>query len=217
MLVVYKLVGNVALGQAAFSQVGFVAAATTWDAFPPADLGPQSGIPQRVSVGDDRILTACVRNGKLYCCHAVMLPTGAPTRSAVQWWEIDMSNWTVVQVGRIDDPTGKVCYSAPSLSVNRQNDLLIGHARFSANIHPSGAFTFRNAGAPQPANVYAAGQSTYFKTFGGTSNRWGDYSQTQVDPTNDTDFWTVQEFAGTLANNWATKWAHIVPPPAAVA
>ena len=27
-------------------------------------------------------------------------------------------------------------------------------------------------------------------------NRWGDYSSTVVDPVNDTDFWTVQEYAG---------------------
>jgi hypothetical protein len=143
--------------------------------------------------------------------------TGAPTRSGVQWWEIDLANWSVLQVGRIDDPTGAVCCAAPSLSVNAQNDLLIGHAQFSSNIHPSGGYMLRRAGGqPQPSNLFALGQNTYFKTFGGPTNRWGDYSHTQVDPLNDVDFWTVQEFAGGVPDNWATKWAHIVPPPAGV-
>ena len=122
-------------------------------------------------MGDDRILGACVRNGRLYCCQAVMLPTGGPTRSAVQWWEIDVANWSVLQVGRIDDPTGAVCCAAPSLSVNAQNDLLIGHAQFSANTHPSGGYMLRSAGGqPQPSNLFAPGLNTYFKTFGGPSN-----------------------------------------------
>ncbi len=118
-----------------------------------------------------------------------------------------MATWTVLNVGRIDDPTAAVSYSAPSLAVNAQNDLLIGHAAFSGNIHPSGAYTLRTAGtAPSPSNLFASGLNTYFKTFGGPSNRWGDYSHAQVDPTNDRDFWTVQEFADAPANTWATMW-----------
>ena len=216
LLVVFKLSGNVALGQATLTQLGFLATALTWDAFPPADLGRQLGSPTRVAVGDDRILAACVRNRKLYCCQAIMLPTGAPTRSAVQWWEIDTENWSVLQVGRIDDETGAVSCAFPSLSVNAQNDLLIGHAQFSTNIHPSGGYMLRSAGAqPQPSNLFAPGRNTYFKTFGGPANRWGDYTLTQVDPLNDVDFWTVQEFADAQTDTWATKWAHIVPPPPA--
>jgi hypothetical protein len=214
-LVIYRLSGNVALNQATLTQVGFLGTALNWDSFPPGELGQQTGISNRVAVGDDRILGACIRNSKLYCCHAVMLPTGGAARSAVQWWEIDMATWTVLNVGRIDDPTAAVSYSAPSLAVNAQNDLLIGHAAFSGNIHPSGAYMLRTAGtAPSPSNLFASGLNTYFKTFGGPSNRWGDYSHAQVDPTNDRDFWTVQEFADAHANTWATMWANVPVPEA---
>lgn len=220
LLVVFKLAGNVALGNATLTQLGFLATPLTWDPFSQGDIGPQSGTPNRVSVGDDRIQSVCIRNGKLYCCHTVMLPAGGPTRSAVQWWEVDTSNasnWSVLRVGRIDDPTGATFFSAPSHAVNSQNDLLIGYAQFSAGIHPSGAYMLRSAGSqPQPSNIFAPGQNTYFKTFGGSSNRWGDYSYAQVDPTNDVDFWTVQEYASSTVDTWATKWAHVVPPPAAV-
>src|SRR5262249_13985626 len=49
-------------------------------------------------------------------------------------------------------------------------------------------------------------------------NRWGDYSATVVDPVNDTDFWTLQEFAaipvglGANRDRWGTWWANVVPP-----
>ena len=49
-------------------------------------------------------------------------------------------------------------------------------------------------------------------------NRWGDYSSSQTDPANDTDFWTIQEYSGVvrdfgigLAGNWETWWAQIKP------
>jgi hypothetical protein len=214
-IVINKLSGNVALNQATLTQVGFLGTASTWDPFPPGDLGPQSGTPSLVSVGDDRILGVCFRNRRLYCCHAVMLPTGAPTRSAVQWWEIDVANWSVLQVGRIDDPQGAICYSAPSISVNAQDDLLIAHAQLSAAIHPSGAYALRSSGSvAMPSNVFAPGQNSYFKTFGGGTNRWGDYSHAQVDPANDIDFWTIQEFADAQADRWATMWARVAVPSA---
>ena len=46
-----------------------------------------------------------------------------------------------------------------------------------------------------------AGDGAYFKTFSGTENRWGDYSATVVDPVNDTDFWTIQEYAANPVGN----------------
>jgi hypothetical protein len=68
------------------------------------------------------------------------------------------------------------------------------------------------------------GEGAYFKTFGGGRNRWGDYSSTQVDPSDDTSIWTVQEYAGAPAGagdgsgRWSTWWGKVVggaaaPPP----
>src|SRR5207237_1896328 len=55
-------------------------------------------------------------------------------------------------------------------------------------------------------------------------NRWGDYSAAQTDPVNDTDFWSVQEYSGTvrdfgigLAGNWETWWAQVSPTATAPA
>lgn len=210
-LVCYRLSGNVATGTAALTRVGFLTVAQTWAAFPPGDIGPQTGTNELLSVGDDRLLSVCYRNGKLYCCHAIMLPTNNPTRSAVQWFEIDTATWNVLNVERIDDQTGTTFYSAPSLAINQDGHVMIGHAHFSPNTHGSGAFSLRGAaGAFGAPTIFAPGLNTYKKpaTFGGTSNRWGDYSHTQVDP-NDGDFWTVQQFADDSPDTWSTMWTKV--------
>ena len=71
-------------------------------------------------------------------------------------------------------------------------------------------------GIPQIA--YTSLASNYVNAPGGT-NRWGDYSWTTLDPTNQNDFWLFQEYA--LSNSsWGTVTTEIgtaVPEPAGVA
>jgi len=64
--------------------------------------------------------------------------------------------------------------------------------------------------------VYKAGLAPYNKTFGTTRNRWGDYSNTIVDPANDTDMWTLQEYAALPrggSDRWGTWWGQLIAPP----
>jgi hypothetical protein len=65
---------------------------------------------------------------------------------------------------------------------------------------------------------FKSGEDSYWKQQLGTpnQNRWGDYSAAQVDPVNDSDFWTVQEYStprvGSLTNlsgRWAVWWANV--------
>jgi uncharacterized repeat protein (TIGR01451 family) len=66
--------------------------------------------------------------------------------------------------------------------------------------------------------VLKPGEGQYYK-IGVVSqkNRWGDYSSTVVDPANDRDMWTIQEYAatpaGTGVNNgdgrWGTWWGKL--------
>jgi hypothetical protein len=217
-LAVWKITGSPANNTTAITRVGFVPGNRTWDSFPPvAEFAPQSGIPDKLDVGDDRMLSVVHRGSTLYCCHTIMLPAGAGTRSAVQWWEIPTASWTAT-VGLLDDPTGSIFHAFPSMAINKDGDILIGHAQFSDQIHPSGAYLLVPAGGgPQRAGIFAPGQAPYVQRFGGPKNRWGDYSSTQVNHEDDASFWTIQEYASQNANKWATKIAKItVPPPAVV-
>ena len=102
----------------------------------------------------------------------------------------------------------------PSPSTNT-NDVLIGYSRFSADQYASANYAFRYgsdpAGTLNDDTVLKAGEASYYKIFR-TMNRWGDYSATVVDPVNDRDLWTIQEYAETPisgSDRWGTWWGMI--------
>ncbi|MBI3406409.1 MAG: hypothetical protein HY046_13225 [Acidobacteria bacterium] len=192
-----------------------------WTSFQPGgDFAPQMGIAVNINAGDARILNVVVRNNSIWAAHTVFLPAGAPTHTAAQWWQISLGG-TVQQFGRVEDPTGNIFYAYPTIAVNSQNDVLLGYSSFSATQFASANYSFR-AGS-DPANTMQqdaslkAGVALYNKTLGGSSNRWGDYSATLVDPMNDRDLWTIQEFASAPPlfgqGRWATWWGKITVSP----
>lgn len=211
----YAVTGSIPAGNLALNRVGFIqATGVIWDSFPPTrDFAPQQGTPQRLATGDDRILGAVFRNGTLWLSHTVFLPAGGPTRASAQWLQAQSGTWNVLQIGRIDDPTGQEFYAFPTLAVNQKGRALIGMSRFTATQFASSAYAIREPSDPpgtmRTPNVYMSGLNSYFKTFGGGINRWGDYSSTQVDPLNDLDLWTIQEYASANQNFWATRWAQV--------
>ena len=196
-----------------------VVTADFWADTPPVtNFAPQSGTTNKVTTNDARMHNVVYRNGALWCTHHVYLPNNAPTRSSIQWWQVSVTG-DILQRGLVDDPTNGFFYAFPSIAVNRNNDVLIGYSSFSLSQFPSAGYSFRNSGDPsgtlQPSTVFKAGEAKYFKTFSGTRNRWGDYSNTQVDPIDDTAFWTIQQYAANPAggvDRWGTWWAQVTPP-----
>lgn len=181
----------------------------------PSGSAPQLGSSARINVNDARIINAVLRNGSLWATHNVFLPVTGTRYSAVQWWQITPAGG-VQQFGRIEDPAGVIWYGFPSIGVNRNNDVLIGYSTFSAQQYASGNYSFRYASDPpgtlQSDFLLKAGEAPYFKTYGGGRNRWGDYSVSVVDPANDLDLWTIQEYAATPASGWdrwGTWWGKI--------
>jgi hypothetical protein len=192
-----------------------------------SDFAPQLGTTQKLQTNDDRINNCVFRNGKVWCSHNVFYPFSGTTnqRSSIMWWQIDTTG-TPNQVGVIDDPTAVKFYSFPSIAVNSSNDALLGFSTFSSSIYPSAAYALHMHSDPvdsmRPMFIYRHGQKSYYRTFGGTENRWGDYSGTCVDPRNDNDFWTIQEsvpnYSGAISSSlWDTWWARVqvCPTPAA--
>lgn len=179
-------------------------------------------------------------------------------RSGVQWWQINpaivgtAAGTPPIQRNIIADPIADNChngvggtrttgscisaatqrgdfYAYPNISVNANNDVLIGYSRFSPLTLPKAAYSFRAAGDPpntfRDSMTFREGQGNYNIGAGSPFNiRWGDYSSTMVDPVNDTDFWTIQEYAldqreifgpGGFAGLWSTWWALIKPSTSA--
>ncbi len=182
---------------------------------------PQLGSAPPIETGDRRMQSCSYRNASLWCVHHIFLPAANPTRTAVQWWQLTTAG-AIQQRGRIDDSSGATFYAYPSIAVNANSDVLIGYSRFSASQYASANYSFRlscnAANTLQSDAVLKAGEGPYYK-IGVVSqkNRWGDYSSTVVDPANDLDMWTIQEYAatpvGTGANNgdgrWGTWWGRV--------
>jgi len=199
-----------------------------------SDILPQSG-GSPIASADARIGNAVFRNGHVYYAQTIGLPAGGeagnPRRTAVQWVELDRSG-AFVQGGRIVDRSatadnGGRWYAYPSISVNADDDVLVGFSIFRSTSFASAGYAFRyGSDAPNTMRdpvTLKAGEGNYYKTFGGSRNRWGDYSSTQVDPVDDHALWTLQEYAGRPSGagdgsgRWATWWGKIggpgVPPP----
>jgi hypothetical protein len=145
----------------------------------------------------------------------------------VLWLQLHKSG-TFADGGVIEDPTGK-WFMYPTIAVNRFHDVLVGFTQTSASEYASAAYALR-AGTDPPgtmrdAQVYKPGEGHFNLPYGGGVNRWGDYSHTVVDPSDDTTLWTIQEYAraqvgaGPGSGRWGTWWASVNPrapqPPGA--
>ena len=182
------------------------------------DFAPQRGIWYKIDTGDSRLQNCVLRNAAVWCTHTVFLPAGSPTRAAIQWFQIDPSALSVVQLGRIDDPQGITFYAFPSIAVNRAGDVLIGYSRFTSNDYPGAAFSWRKAqdpaGAMRTPVLFKPGEAPYAGIGADEgSNRWGDVSGTVVDSADGLTFWTIQQYAATPTDHylgrWGTWWASV--------
>ncbi len=94
-----------------------------------------------------------------------------------------------------------------SAAMDNQGNLALGYSASSAAINPD----IRYAGrlASDPVNTLAQGEATLHAGTGsqiGTGNRWGDYSDLTVDPSDDCTFWYTQEYYSTTATfAWRTR------------
>jgi hypothetical protein len=141
---------------------------------------------------------------------------GTTTHNIVHWIVLDATTDAVLQQGTISDPNFDFFY--PSIAANAEGDVVLA---FNRSGGPA-------AGAAGNISSYAAVGTTTngVLTFGspflleaglvddyllgpqfGTTNRWGDYSATTVDPNDPLDFWTVQEIPILPAANGQSRWA----------
>ena len=178
---------------------------------------------------------AVFRNGRVWYAQSIALPAGGLTvasRFAAQWTALN-ADGVFSDGGRVEDATAQIFnggkhYSYPSIAVNKSDDVLLGFSEFESDDYVDAGYTFRlgadAAGTMRDPVVYKEGEDYYQKTFSGTRNRWGDYSHTVVDPTNDRDLWTIQEYSqlrqgatgqGSNDSRWSTWWAKVVTPAAA--
>jgi hypothetical protein len=119
---------------------------------------------------------------------------------------------------RITDPSGALdntrrSFAYPSLAVNGLGDVAIGFTGSSARDYLTAYATGWKGSSTDPQGIapLKAGLSP-FERLDGSQAGWGATSATCVDPSDDTTFWTVQEYAeerGTTSGIFGTWWAHL--------
>jgi hypothetical protein len=173
---------------------------------------PQPETSERLESLGDRIMTPVVyqnRNGteSLWADHTVMpdYPAG-PT--AIRWYQFDVTGgkFPVTPVQQQDWSNGNdgLWRWMPSIAVDQSGNTVIGYSTSSTAIFPAIRYAGRLAADP-PSNL-AQGEAVMFPGVGSHSGvRWGDYTRTDVDPSNGMDFWHINQYAsGTVYKNGTT-------------
>ena len=199
-------------------------------------LGNTGGGNGELDASDTRLMSAQVRNGNLYTSHGITVkPDGtavsssvfdATGRNALRWYRINNLATTpaVADSGTVYDSTasGNVRWFAfPGIQVNGQGHMAIGFTASGPVQRINAGFTGRLVsdppGATDPPFIYTNALQAYNPPGdpgGGFGRRWGDYSYTSVDPTDDMTMYTIQEYASAL-DTWGVRVTRLnAPEPA---
>jgi len=169
----------------------------------------QKGTLQTLEGSVAKIGNCIYRNNSLWFCQSALLPSTSPNYCAAQWWQVNPSNNSVIQFGRIEQ--AGVYHFYPSIAVSSANDVIVGYCKSSPNHYASAAYSVRafsdSANTMRSENVFKPGLAGYYKVYSGGRNRWGDYTGTCIDPSTNS-FWVFGQWANT-SNRWATQIAAV--------
>jgi hypothetical protein len=174
------------------------------------DLVPQQGTAQKLDTLGDKIMTPVVyqnRSGteSLWADQTIIenYPSG-PT--AVRWYQFDVTGGnfpaTPVQQQTWDNAGDGLWRWMPSIAVDQSGNTVIGYSTSNTTIFPSIRYAGRLESDP-PGNL-AQGEAIMtpgVSAFGG--NRWGDYTRTEVDPSDGMSFWHINQYAQN--GDWHTR------------
>lgn len=173
----------------------------------PNDAG-QLGGTQTIDGGGSYIRNEPVfRNGKLYIVHAVKSGTGG-AYSSVRYVAFNVATNTAVE----DQAMGADGYFHfyPAIEVDSNNNLAFTYSRSATNQYAGAYYTTKpnDVATMTGSKVLKAGAGYYYKTFGGTRNRWGDYNGAWIDPATNS-IWLLTEYAA-ATNTWGTWIGELV-------
>ncbi len=167
---------------------------------------PQSGSATDIEVNDRRCLSAVWRNNKLWATFQIEPNTGANNgQTTAMAAELNASGSgatfdAAYELGGEDISTGATTFF-PSISVDTNNDAYVGLSISNSDIFVGSYAVGINGttGVISSTLTAQAGTDDYVRTFGGSQNRWGDYSNTRLDPS-DGSIWTINKIAITNGN-----------------
>ena len=172
---------------------------------------PEQGTLSLDGLGDRLMFRNQYRNFGSYetfvTCHSV---NTNGTVAGIRWYEYRRTGGTfsLYQQSTYAPGDGKSRWMA-SIAMNALGDIGMAYSVSSSTMFPSISFTGRKASDPLNQMTIAEGVIHTGTVSMTTYSRWGDYSAMNVDPVDNTTFWTTQEYVGTFGGwcPWATKIA----------
>ena len=176
---------------------------------------PQSGTSNLINTNDRRTQKAVWRNNALWTTFTVVPNSGVDAgQVTAHWVKVNTSTLTISDQGNIggeDIATGTYTFF-PSIAVNSNGDAIIGFAASAPTIYPGSYYAARYSSTPAgtvlASQVLRAGLDYYVRKFGGTRNRWGDFSGSSVDPSDDQTFYIFNQYAltrGSILTSYPTE------------
>jgi len=175
---------------------------------------PQKGTTSKLDTLGDKIMTPVVyqsRSGteSLWASGTVCTDSNCAGPTGIRWYQFNVTGGTFPST-----PTQQQTWTnnndglyrfMPSIAVDSCGDTVLGYATSSSAAFPGIHYGGRLES--DPPNNLSQGEAVLFDgTAGQTSNRWGDYSMTTVDPADGATFWHVGEYYTTLTSfNWHTR------------
>ena len=172
------------------------------------DCVPQPGTDQRLDAQGDKIMARLVyrRLGdqeSIVAVHSVATESGG---GGVRWYEFRMDpDWNVklYQQGTYAPDTNYRWMASPA--IDGLGNIGIGYSFGGAEHYPGQRFAGRLAGDPLgmltlKERILVEGE--YFQARG---NRWQDYTQTAIDPTDDMTIWYVGDYIKKGAESYSTR------------
>jgi hypothetical protein len=200
----------------------------------PATVNPEP-VPQgshgNLDPLDDRLFEAMISrkpNGSLslWTAHNIEVNSSGVAsstggRDADRWYELGTLSTTpsLIQSGTLFDSAASSprYFWIPSIAANGQGHASLNSSTagsgFFAQVASSGHLASDAAGLTEPFDITQTSSSSY-QVGQANPKRWGDYSQTVVDPTDNQTFWTFQEYAD-ATNSWGVRVIKLKAPPPA--
>jgi len=191
-----------------------------------------SSSKRRLSSLDERLFAAAIHKNKitgastLWTAHNIEVNSSGVGavgggRNGSRWYEIGNLSGapTLNQAGTLFDsaaanPRG---FWIDSVSVSGQGHMALGSSYASVNdfagVATAGRFRTDVLGTIQ-APTLAQVSSTAYNVQNVDGQRWGDYSQTIVDPADDMTLWTIQEWCD-ATDSWGVQVVQLKAPPPA--
>jgi photosystem II stability/assembly factor-like uncharacterized protein len=143
-----------------------------------------------------------VKNGMLHLVHSVKSGTSG-LYSAVRYCKINLSTNTAVTDVAMGSDTYFHYY--PAVSVDNNDNVVITYTRSGTTEYAGAYYTSKPAGSNTltGSKLLKAGNGTYYKTFGGDRNRWGDYNGAWTDPSAPEKIYILTEYTSST-NTWGS-------------